>query len=138
MWSIYMSNIFNISFCCIIKKINFNFNIFMIWKWFRKVFTNFYTMSFLSISSLLRSRPWNYIFNFFNYKSFFWPIRSISFSKNIFALRNSNMITNLKFRITFIWFFIVFNKKILCNGLILIVLWIVLLYLFTISSNTSK
>ena len=38
-------------------------------------------------------------FDFFNYKSFFWPIWCVSFCKNIFVFGNSYMIINFKFRI---------------------------------------
>ena len=44
---------FKISFCCIIRQINFNIKVSSkTSKWFRKVLTHFYTMSFLSIQPL--------------------------------------------------------------------------------------
>ena len=59
--------------------------------------------------------PWNCIFNFANNKNFFWPIRSISSSKNVFVFRNSYTITYFKFRIFFIRTNIEFGIRIRFN-----------------------
>ena len=61
---------------------------------FIKTSSNFFTIQITNSIS-----PRNCIFNFINNKNFFWPIWSISFSKNVFIFWNSNMITNFKFRI---------------------------------------
>ena len=58
--------------------------------------------------------PWNCIFNFANYKNFFWLIWSISFSKNASVFWDSN-ITNLKFRILKIKISIIFSIRISFN-----------------------
>ena len=46
---------------------------------------------------------------FFNYKNFFYPIKSITFWKNIFVFSYSYMIINLNLRIFLITFFIKVN-----------------------------
>ena len=97
---------FDIWFCCIIRQVISNINISA--KWFIR----------------------------FNYKNFFTPIWCVSFSKNIFVLGNYFTITNFKSSLTsllecnsiesiYVW----------STGFILIILWYVLLYSFTISSN---
>ena len=77
---------------------------------FIKTFSNFFTIQIINNISQK-----NCIFNFTNNKNFFWPNWSISFSKNVFMFWNSNMITNFKFRIFFIWIFIVFSIRIVRN-----------------------
>ena len=71
-------------------------------------------------------------------RNFFRPISRISFSKNVFVFSYSYMMTNFKSRVYIITFF---TKVKICiilyiNDFILIVLWYVLLYSFTISSNS--
>ena len=51
---------------------------------FIKCSNNFFTIEIIN-----NICPWNYIFNFFNYKNLFRTICYISFSKNIFVFRNS-------------------------------------------------
>ena len=59
--------------------------------------------------------PWNCIFNFTNNKNILRPIWCISFRKNIFLCRNSYEITNFKFRIFFMNFFLKINIWIIFN-----------------------
>ena len=81
--------------------------------------------------------PGNIIFNFCDYKNFFRPIWSISFSKKVSVFWYYNMITNLKFRIFIILLESIYVSFLKLTGFILIVLWYFLLYSFTISSNLS-
>ena len=57
------------------------------------------TDNFFTIQTTNSISPRNCISNFINNKNFFRPIWSISFSKYIFIFRNSNIVTNFKFRI---------------------------------------
>ena len=86
-----------------IQFIAFSFNYFFYSKFFLISFLQFFFIktsnNFFTIKIINYICPWNCIFNFFNYKNFFRPIWCVSFSKNIFVLRNSYMITNFKFRI---------------------------------------
>ena len=95
------------------------FNCFFYSKFFLISFLQFFFINtsnnFFTIKIINKISPWNCFFNFFNYKNFFWTIRNISFCKNIFILRNSNIITNFKFRIFFIWMLIVFSIIIIRN-----------------------
>ena len=74
------------------------------------------------------------IFNVFNHKNFFGPIWNVNFCKNGFIFWYSYMIANLKLRI-FIVIFIVLDFT--SKDFILIVLSYALLYLLTISGNSS-
>ena len=65
---------------------------------------------------------------FFNHKNLLIPIWSATFFKNVFIFWYSNVINNLNFP---------YNFNFPSTGFILIVLWYVLLYLLTISSNLS-
>ena len=68
--------------------------------------------NFFAITITNNISPRHSIFNFFNLKNFFRPIWSITFTKlckNIFTFWYSNMITNFKFSIFLIIFFIKFN-----------------------------
>ena len=53
--------------------------------------------------------PRNSFLNFFNHKNFFRPISKITFCKNVLKFWYSYMITNFKFRIFLIIFFIKVN-----------------------------
>ena len=97
------------------------------------VFCNYFFM----IEIINNICPWNYIFNFINNKNFFRLVWCVSFSKNIFAFRNSYIIANFKFRIFIINLFLKINICIILNINILIFLWYVLLYSITISFNLS-
>ena len=80
----------------------------------------------------------NSVFNFFNQKKFFRRIWYTPFCKNVFMFWHSNNITDFKFRFFIINFFTRFNIWIWAWFYIIryfIVLWYVLLYLPTISSN---
>ena len=98
-----------------------------------------YSNNFFTIEIVKNICPWNCLFNFTINKNFFIPVWCVSFSKNIFVFRNSYVISNLKFRIFIINFFLKINICIIFNitGFILIVLWYVLLYSPTVSSNLS-
>ena len=106
----------------------------LLYFFFIKHSNNFFTIKIINNICL-----WHSIFNFFTYKNFFWPIRSIDFCKNVFVFWYSYLISNFKFRIIAITFFIRVNTRIIFSltGFILIVLWYVLLYLLTILSNPS-
>ena len=106
---------------------------------------SFLQFVFVKISSLLRSlltsviSQVHSIFKFFNHKNFFRPIWSVNICKNIFIFWYCNNITNFKFRI-FTLTSLLESKNVfdlISTGFILIVLWYVLLYLLTISSNLS-
>ena len=96
--------------------ISFSFNYFFILNYFWFVFFNSFSLKrsnkFFTIKIINNISPWNCIFNFFNYKSLFWPISGISFSKNVFVFWNFYMITNLKFRTLFLRINIVFGIRI--------------------------
>ena len=87
--------------------------------------------SFFVVKVIHNIFPWNSVFDFCNHKNFFWPIGSVSFSKNVFVFRYSYMMTYFKFII-----FITFLPKsihvlfLTSVGFISILLWYVLLYLF--------
>ena len=102
----------------------------LLYFFFIKCFNDIFTIEIIN-----NICPCNCIFNFFNYKKFFRPIWCVSFSKNIFVIRNSYMMTDFEFRIFIINFVFKINICIILTstGLILIVLWCVLLYSFTIS-----
>ena len=74
----------------------------------------------------------------FNHKSFPLPIWSITFSKTVFIFWYSYMISNFKLGIFFINLFTKSDIGIIFYiNRLLIVLWYVLLYSFTISANLS-
>ena len=77
------------------------------------------------------------IFNFFNQKNFFRPIWSVTFCKNVFIFWYSKNITNFKFKIFISLLESICILDVTRIGVILILLWYVLLYLLTISSNLS-
>ena len=84
--------------------------------------------------------PWNWIFNFANYKNLFRPIRSISFSKNVFVfyIFTWSLVLNLG-SLALLFFpksiYIIFNiNRVHFNCSVICVL----LYLSTISSSSSN
>ena len=100
---------------------------------FHKSFDNFFTIKIIN-----NICPWHCIFNFFKYNNF-RPVWSISFCKNVFAFWYSYMITNFEFESLSL----ISLPTLICilsltsSDLILIVLWYVLFYLLTMSSNLS-
>ena len=127
-----------------VQLITFFFKYFFYSKFFLICVLQFFfiktSSNFFPIQVTNNISPRNGISNFTNNKIFFLPIYSIYFSKNVFILSNSNVVTSFKFGIFFIKIYIVFSTEspITSIGFILIILWTVLLYLLTISSNTSK
>ena len=94
----------------------------------------------LPLRSLITYLHGTVFFYFTNNKNFFRPVWwCASFSKNIFVFRNSYMISNFEFRIFIINFFLklIYVLSLTSTGFILVVLWNVLLYSPTISSNFS-
>ena len=61
---------------------------------------NFFSIKIINNMCLSHS-----IFNFFNYRNFFRPIRSVTLCKNVFIFGYPNYITNFKFRTFTINFF---------------------------------
>ena len=95
-----------------------------------------------TIKAINDIHPWYCIFHFFNNKNFFWPVWSVTLCQNIFVLWYSYMMTNFKFRISiFVFKYSTYRSKygldLTSVALLLIVLWNMLLYLPTISSNLS-
>ena len=72
--------------------------------------------NFFAIEIINSICPWNCVFNFFYYKTFFRPVWCVSFSKNIFVFRNSYIIANFKYRIIIINFFFKINICITLNS----------------------
>ena len=104
----YWTNYHNLSIWHIFISFSFDnlfnpklFLISLLQVFFIKCSNNFFTIEIIN-----NICPWNCIFNFTNNKNFFRPIWCISFSKNIFVFRNSYVITNFKFRIFIINFFL--------------------------------
>ena len=102
--------------------------------WF--VFCYCFSSDVLTISSSLRSLI-TYVFDFFNHKNSliffnhknsFRPIWCVTFWKNMFIFWNSNNITNFKFRIYLIdfWLELIYVFDFISTGFILIVLWYVM------------
>ena len=78
------------------------------------------------------------IFNYFHHKNVFRPAWNIVFWKYVFIFWYSDNIPNSKVRIFIVNFFTRFNVfDLKSTGSILSVLWNVLLYLLTTSSNLS-
>ena len=96
---------------------------------------------FLAVKMTNKICPRNSIFNFFNHKNLSRPIWSVIFYKNVLIFLYSYMITNFKFRIFLIIFFIkvnicawpYINRLHFCCAMI----WHTLLCLLTMSANLS-
>ena len=71
---------------------------------FVKVSNNFFTIKITN-----NICPWHSVFNLFNHKTLFRLTWNVTFSKNVFIFIFCNMITNFKFRIFLIIFFIKVN-----------------------------
>ena len=84
---------------------------------FIKRSNNFFTVKITNNTS-----PWHIFFNFCNQKDFFMPIWSITFCKNIFVFRYSNMLTNLGFSLVFFLSKSIYVLDFTSTGFILIVL----------------
>ena len=102
-----------------IQFITFSFKYFFYSKFFLTSFLLFFfvktSSNFCTIQVTNNITPQNCIFNPTNNKNFFWPIWSVSFSKNVFLFGNSNMVTNFKFRIFLVTIVVVFRIRIICN-----------------------
>ena len=109
---------------------------------FIKCSNNFFILEIINNICL-----WHCIFNFFNYKNFFRPIWSISFSQNVlyfdilawsptWNLWSLSLTSLLKSIYIYIYIYIIYNINRLhfnCS----MIWWYGFLYSFTISSNLS-
>ena len=107
-----------ISFPFDVQFVTFSFKYFFYSEFFLTSFLQFFfikiSSNWFTIQVTNKISPRNCIFNFNNNKNIFWPILSVSYSKNIFVFLNPNMITSFEFRIFFARIFNVFSIRIVC------------------------